>query len=143
MIEVDEFTNKFTDDKLSNVIKVQRNFFQVYDELLKVKQQIKKEPFAIGTYIGSGKPFHPSAALLDWIGERTERYVVIDKKASWLFVCGRDLFVNSILTKNVNNGMVIVKNELNEVLGYGQFEGKRGAIKNLLDKGDFLRRERH
>ena len=142
MIEVDEFTNKFTDDKLSNVIKVQRNFFQVSDDLLKVKQQVKKEPFAIGTYIGSGKPFHPSAALLDWIGERTERYAVIDKKASWLFVCGRDLFVNSILIKNVNNGVVIVKNELNEVLGYGEFE-RRGAIKNLLDKGDFLRRERH
>ena len=143
MIEVEEFTKKFTGDKLKNVIKLQRNFFQVSDELLKFKSRIKKEPFAIGTYLGSGKPFHPSAALLDWVGERTKRYVEVDRKAAWLFLCGRDLFSNSILKKNVDKGLVIVKNEENEVLGYGEFTGRQVAIKNLLDKGDFLRRERH
>ena len=143
MMEVVEFTKKFTNEKIGNVIKVQRNFFQVSEELLKVKSQIKKEPFALGSYLGSGKPFHPSTALLDWLGERTKRFVVVDKKAAWLFLCGRDLFSESIVQRNVDKGLVIVKNESNEVLGYGEFTGRKVAIRNILDKGDFLRRERH
>ncbi len=142
-MELDDFTKKFTDEKLNNVIKLKRNFFQASGELLKIKDAIKQEPFAIGTYLGSGKPFHPSTALLDWLGERTEKYVVVDHKAAWLFLCGRDLFAQSILEKNTDKGDVLVKNQLGEVLGYGVFTGRKVAIKNLLDKGDFLRRERH
>ncbi len=143
MIEVDEFTKKFTEQKVPNVIKLQRNFFKASEHLMNMKSQIRQEPFAIGTYLGSGKPFHPSAALLDWLGERSKKYVVIDKKASWLFLCGRDVFADSIIKKNADKGMVLVKNELGEVLGYGQFTGRQVAIKHMLDKGYFLRRERH
>ena len=143
MIEVENFTKKFTDDTVSNVIKIKRNFFKVSDELQKVRQQIKQEPFAIGTYLGSGKPFHPSVALLDWLGERTKRYVVIDRKSEWLFLCDRDVFAKSIIEKNADDGLAIIKNTQGEVLGLGKFTGRRVAIKNIIDKGDFLRRERH
>ena len=146
MSEVDEFTKKFTPESITSVLKLQRSFFQVSDELMAVKNTIKKEPFAIGTYLGTalgkGKPFHPSTALIDWLNARTEKYVVVDKKMAWLFLCDRDIFASSIVKKNVDKGVVLVKNELGEVLGYGEFV-RDGMIKNRLDKGDFLRRERH
>lgn len=143
MNDIHEFTKKFTNEKIGNVVKVQRNYFQVTDELMKVKNLIKPEPFAIGTYLGTGKPFHASTALLDWLGERTKRIVEVDKKAAWLFLCGRDIFGESITKRNVDTGEVIIKNEGGEVLGLGSFTGRKVAIKNMLDKGDFLRRERH
>lgn len=144
MIEIDDFTKKFTNEKIENAIKVRRNFFQAGDELLKMKDKIGKEPFAIGTYLGSGKPFHPSIALLDWLDKRTENYVIVDKKAAWLFLCGRDIFVDSVIKQNVNNGkLVLVRNEQKEVLGLGELTGRQVAVKNVLDRGDFLRRERH
>jgi ribosome biogenesis protein Nip4 len=144
MNDIHSFVKTFTSQKLDHIVQVRRNFFQASDELMSMKNKIGKEPFAIGTYMGSGKPFHPSIALLDWLGSRTERFVVLDKKASWLFLCGRDVFANSIIKKNVSEGPVLVKNQLGEALGYGEFtSGKRKiAIKNLLDRGDFLRRER-
>jgi ribosome biogenesis protein Nip4 len=141
MNEVDEFTKKFTTERIEPVIKLQRNFFHAPENLRIVQKNIKKEPFALGTYLGSGKPFHPSTALIDWLNKRTEKYVVVDKKMEWLFLCGRDIFDSSIVKKNANTGTVLVKNELGEVLGYGDFV--RDMIKNRLDKGDFLRRERH
>lgn len=147
MNDVEQYIERFTEDKIENVIQIKRNFYQVSEELMKVKNSIKSEPFAIGTYLGSGKPFHPSVALLDWLDKRTDRYVVLDKKASWLFLCGRDIFEDSIVKKNVDSGFVIVKNERGEVLGnacsMNDKKQKNVALKHLLDKGDFLRRERH
>lgn len=143
MIEIDDFTKKFTDEKLGNVVKVRRNFFHVSDELMNMKTKIGKEPFAIGTYLGTGKPFHPSTALIDWIGQRTDKSIVVDKKAAWLFLCGRDIFERSIINQNVDRGLVIVKNENEEILGLAELTGRRVAAKHLIDKGDFLRRERH
>jgi len=144
MTEVDNFTNKFTGERISNVVKSGRNFFQVNDELLNLKTKIKKEPFAIGTYLGGGKPFHPSIALLDWLDKRTVNHVIIDKKAAWLFLCGRDIFAESVIKQTINDGnLVLVKNEMNEVLGLGEMTGRQVSIRNLLDRGDFLRRERH
>ncbi len=144
MNAVDEFTKQFTTEKVPGVIQIKRDFFQVSDSLLEVKKSIKKEPFAIGLFLGSGRPLSPSIALIDWIGERTERYVVLDKKTSWLFLCDRDIFPDSIIKKGADDGLVIVKSNLNEVLGYGRYQNDRKIpIKNMLDKGDFIRREKH
>lgn len=144
MNDVDGFTKQFTKEKVDNVIQLKRNFFQVNEELMQVKAKIGREPFAIGTFLGSGKPLHPSSALLDWLNERTDRYVVVDKKAEWLFLCGRDVFAQSILDHTTNSGLVLVKNQAGEVLGYGEMKTKdrRVPLKNIMDKGDFLRRER-
>ncbi|MBN2421158.1 hypothetical protein JXB27_02670 [Candidatus Woesearchaeota archaeon] len=143
MNEIDGFTRQFTKDKVSDVIQLKRNFFKFNEDLMKLKDKIGREPFAIGTFLGSGKPFHPSSALLDWLGDRTNNFVVVDKRAEWLFLCGRDVFVQSILEKNADSGLVLVKNQLGEVLGYGEMtKNKKVPLKNKMDKGDFLRRER-
>jgi len=144
MTEVDNFTKKFTKEKISGVVQVNRDFFQVNEDLMNFKGKITQKPFAIGTFLGSGKPFHPSIGLLDWLDKRTENHVIIDRKAAWLFLCGRDIFAESVLKQNINNGhMVLVKNEENEVLGLGEMTGRKVSIRNVLDKGNFLRRERH
>lgn len=140
MTELENFTKKFSKEKISNVVKVGRNFFQVNEDLLKIKTKIKQEPFAIGTFLGGGNPFHPSAALLDWLDKRTEKYVIVDKKAAWLFLCGRDVFLDSILKRTTEKGIVIVRNQGGEVLGYGDMTGRQVAVRNLFDKGDFLRK---
>ena len=148
MNPVDEFTKKFTQEKVSGVMQLKRNFYQASQEVMMTKEKIKTEPFAIGTFLGSIHPFHPSAHLLDWLGGRTERFVVLDNKSSWLFLCGRDVFPDSVVQQTVSEGFALVKNERNEVLGYGEFTTTKNArnhkisIKNVFDKGDFLRRER-
>jgi len=144
MNEVDEFVKKFTNEEIEGVIKIKREFFQAGEDLLRVKEKIGREPFAIGKFLGSGKPLHPSSALLDWLNARTEKFVIIDGKAEWLFLCGRDVFKQSILDKTTDHGLVLVKNSLGEVLGYGEMrmKDKKVPLKNIMDKGDFLRRER-
>jgi len=141
MNEVDQFTKKFTDDRLSNVIQLKKDFFEAHSNLLKIVNKVDKEPFAIGTYLGGGKPFHPSMILLDWLNDRTDRHVTVDKKSAWLFVCGRDAFAQSIIAQSTNHGPVLVRNDEDEVLGYGKLTGRKIAVKNILDRGDFLRRE--
>ena len=79
--------------------------------------------------------------------------VILDKKAAWLFICGRDVLRKSIVRvqgpgrKETNT---LVFNEFGECLGFGRIVenlrdsvvGNKIVVKNVLDIGDFLRRER-
>jgi ribosome biogenesis protein Nip4 len=71
---------------------------------------------------------------------------MVDDKAEWLFLCGRDVFGKSVVKANVNSGIALVVNSKKEVLGYGKITGElknkeRVFVKNILDRGDYLRRE--
>jgi len=57
-----------------------------------------------------------------------------------MFLCGRDAFADNIVKANVNSGLVLVQNEKDENLGLGILNEK--GIRNILDRGDFLRREK-
>ena len=107
-----------------------------------------------GTYLGKverGGVFHPSFPLLFMIAEKAKNRIVVDDKAAWLFVCGRDIFKEGILKiegSRRKGDYTLVFNRHGECLGYGviaknldKLEGGL-AVKNLLDIGDFLRRER-
>jgi len=107
-----------------------------------------------GTFLGEverGGVFHPSVPLLFMIAEKAKNRIVIDDKAAWLFVCGRDIFKEGILKiegSRKKGDYTLVFNKHGECLGYGmivknldRLEGGL-AVKNLLDVGDFLRRER-
>jgi len=107
-----------------------------------------------GTYLGKverGKVFHPSFPLLFMIAEKAKNRIFVDNKAAWLFVCGRDIFKEGILTikgSRRKGDYTLVFNKHGECLGYGVIAknldmlGDGLAVKNLLDIGDFLRRER-
>lgn len=115
--------------------------------------RFRKGLFAAGVYLGEEKGgFEPTPALLELISANTgEHKAVVDGKAAWLFLCGRDLFEKGILRAGepTKEGRLLVENERGENLGYGLVPDGRGrrknknvAVKNLLDRGFFLRRER-
>jgi len=118
-----------------------------------LKKYASKDFYYAGTYLGrikSGK-FFPSFNLLNMITQKKGNSIIVDKKTAWLFVCGRDVFKKGItkVSGSPRKGdYVLVLNTYNECLGFGRLlsdlEGKREnvVLENLLDIGDFLRRER-
>ncbi|MEM2466921.1 MAG: hypothetical protein QXZ47_06500 [Candidatus Bathyarchaeia archaeon] len=106
-----------------------------------------------GTYLGkveNGR-FSPSFPLLFMIADQAKNRVIVDNKAAWLFVCGRDIFKEGILEtygSKDRGAYTLVFNRYGECLGFGVIEknldkAESGVvIKNILDVGDFLRRER-
>lgn len=106
-----------------------------------------------GLFLGGierGK-FLPSFPLLSMIAEKAENRIFVDDKAAWLFICGRDIFKEGIthVEGSRNRGAhTLVLNKHGECLGFGIIKRnidkvKRGVVvENVLDIGDFLRRER-
>lgn len=136
--------------ELGKVLRLGRRYYLVNDdkEQLEVIQKQKKNIFAAGVYLGEEKErFEPSAALLEIIAARVrEHKTIVDDKAAWLFLCGRDILDKGVVTmgKATRNGLLLVQNQQGENLGYGLVSQRRGnlAIRNVLDRGNFLRRER-
>jgi len=109
--------------------------------------------FYAGLYLGKAKNgvFFPSFNFLNMLIEMANNKVVLDQKAAWLFICGRDLFRKGILRvqgSQKKGDFTLVMNEFGECLGFGMifggFEGTKSdevVVRNVLDLGDFLRRE--
>jgi ribosome biogenesis protein Nip4 len=117
-------------------------------ELREIKGRSGREMFSGGMFLGSVKNNHflPSISLIDWLAKRSDRKIFVNKRTAWLFLCGRDLFGKGIVKSNVGEGLVLVQNENDENLGYGKIIDELNkmdsvVVENLLDKGDFLRRE--
>lgn len=93
-----------------------------------------------GAYLGTQKKsFEPSLYLLERISKVSKNKVFVNKESEWLFLCGRDVFEKNILKNDATKHIFLVQNENDENLGLGMFT--RGMVKNLMDRGDFLRRE--
>lgn len=146
---ITDFINKFTDKKFEEIKKIRRKYFIVSKKITSIREKIKLNPEAIGTFLGEEKKgrFFPSLALLELLAKQSNRKVFIDKKSEWLFLCNRDVMGQSIIKVNMKSGLVLVQNEADENLGYGKIVGDINSkddtivIKNILDRGDFLRRE--
>jgi len=121
-----------------------------------IKPAVKDNFFYAGTFLGKVRThkFFPSFTLLSMLAKQEANRVIIDKKAAWLFICGRDIFQKSILQtygKIHKNDHILILNEFKECLGFGkvltelkpQTDKNMPAIANVLDIGDFLRRERN
>jgi ribosome biogenesis protein Nip4 len=117
-----------------------------------LKKAISKDFFYAGCYLGKIKneEFFPGFELLRMMSEKGPNKVIVDRKTEWLFICGRDIFKQGIaaMTGSSRKGdFVLVLNRHNECLGFGRIvcdlkETRKGvAVKNVLDVGDFLRRE--
>ena len=126
-------------------------YFLLNESLLKVTRQ---NFYYAGIYLGKVKngKFFPSFNLLTMIAKGEANKVIVNKKAAWLFICGRDVFRTGILAvrgSRKKGDPVLVLNEFDECLGFGRLicnlvgTAKKGeiAIKDILDVGDFLRRE--
>ncbi len=120
-----------------------------------LKPLVKRDFFYAGVFLGKAKKgkFFPSFNFLGMLAKKEANRVVVDGKAAWLFICGRDILGKSIVhvfgsgRKNTN---VLVLNEFAECLGFGKIVESLAdingdgviAVKHVSDVGDFLRRER-
>lgn len=126
-------------------------YFLLNEALLRVAKQ---DFYYAGTYLGKVKKgkFFPSFNLLAILAKGEANKVVVDKKAAWLFICGRDIFqkgISAVHGSRKKGDHILVLNEFGECLGFGKIVCGLGeevkntevAVKNILDIGDFLRRE--
>ena len=146
MNKLKTFCKYFTDKEIPDVVKIGRRYYQAEASLVSAKDKItSRDTFSIGLPLGEEKKgFQPSLALLDILAKTSDKKAFIAKKASWLFLCKRDVFEDSILQSKVKTGLVLVQNERDENLGLGELKEHRGKklLRAVLDRGDFLRREK-
>ena len=101
--------------------------------------------------VGNKGIFFPSFNLLNMLVTVAANKIVVDQKAAWLFICGRDVFregIVKVMGSKRKGEAALVINEFGECLGFGKIMGNldesesKLAVNNVLDVGDFLRRER-
>lgn len=152
--EIDDFASLFGSSLRLDEDRVvrKRNRLFLTDESL--RRATSGDFFYAGAYLGeiAGGKLFPGFELLRRLAEEKKaNKVVVDRKSEWLFVCGRDVFKRGILSVvgSVREGEhVLVLNSHGECLGYGRVlcdlgKAKRGVVvQNVLDVGDFLRREK-
>ena len=147
--KLNDFVRKFGNIVLdeAKIVKIGRNYFYADNDLMKIRDAIKKDTFSIGVFIGEEKNyFEPSPLFVEMLSKSdgtNKIKIYVNKKAEWLFLCGRSILLESISKNphNIKEGYVFVQNENDENLGYGLFQqqGKDLIVKNLLDKGKYLR----
>lgn len=144
-MNLQEFLQTFGIKKNVDAQLVERSYYIVKD-----KQLLARRPAYSGECIAHirGPVLIPSIDFLQQIGKEAKKHVVLNAKAEWLFICGRDIFSKGIASHN-NPAMgdkVVVLTQNKECIGYGELvaplEEKRVVIKRLFDIGDLLRRER-
>jgi ribosome biogenesis protein Nip4 len=133
------------------VVEKTGRYFLLSEALQKVA---RKDFYYAGTYLGkvnNGK-FFPSFNLLAMLARGEANKIVVEKKAAWLFICGRDVFRKGVMAvrgSRKKGDHTLVLNEFGECLGFGKIIGsldeaaKRSevVVRNVSDIGDFLRRE--
>ena len=134
----------------NSIVEKTGRYFLLNESLLRIA---RKDFYYAGIYLGKIKKgkFFPSFNLLTMLAKGEANKIVVDKKAAWLFICGRDIFSQGILAvrgSQKKGDHALVLNEFGECLGFGRMINRldRAAanevvIKNISDVGDFLRRE--
>jgi ribosome biogenesis protein Nip4 len=132
------------------IVEKSQRFYLFNPALRKVT---RSEFYFAGLYLGKVKTgmFFPSFNFLNMLLDVASNKVVLDRKSAWLFICGRDIFRKGIVKamgSQQKGDFTLVLNEFGECLGFGMIIVSLGedlgkvAVRNVLDVGDFLRRER-
>ena len=166
---IEKFTDIFTSERIPYK-KIKQEYYYVPEQIQKVVGELEKEDLQIkgaGLLLGKQKKyFEPTPYLLEWLSQRTPKKIFVNDKAEWLFLCGRDILTQGIIKQTNNNSknksekykselknkdisnannknvnLFLIQNQRDENIGLG-LKQKDGTIKNLLDRGDYLRRER-
>lgn len=134
----------------SLIVTRQKKYFLVN---YKLKENLTRNFYYAGIFLGrkiNGTLF-PSFNLLKIIANEFLNKVVVNKKAEWFFICGKDVFkkdVIGMIGPNEIGQYTLILNQIGDCLGFGKISSdksrrKNGVfVKNLLDIGDFLRREK-
>ena len=151
--EINDFVSLFGSSLSLNeelIVKKQNQYFLLNEAL---KKSVSKDFFYAGIYLGKtvGGKLFPGFELLRLLAEKKASSIIVGKKTEWLFICGRDIFKQGIVNitgAGQKGDHVLVLNNHGECLGFGRIvcdlsKTERGlAVKNILDIGDFLRREK-
>lgn len=151
--EINNFASLFGSSLSLNeelIVNKQNRYFLLNEGL---KKSVSTDFFYAGTYLGKtvGGKLVPGFALLRLLAEKKASSIIVDKKTEWLFICGRDVFKQGIVNiagAGQKGEHVLVLNNHGECLGFGRIvcdlsKTERGlAVRNILDIGDFLRREK-
>ena len=131
------------------VVEKEGRYYLLTRKLLSIAQD---DFFYAGNYLGKIKnhKFFPSFSLLTMLAKTGANKVVVDDKAAWLFICGRDIFGKRITASygsRRKGDYTLILNSFGECLGFGRIVQNLDAesevmIKHVSDVGDFLRRER-
>ena len=132
------------------MVKIGKRYFYDPHELL--KEVVRWEVFSVGLYLGEEKQtFQPTSALIELLGRESDLRVVVGDKAAFLYLCGRDILMDGVAEPGIfaKDDLVFVCDLQGNVLGYGKiyagFDMKmknKIYVKHVLDKGEYLRRER-
>ena len=134
----------------SNLVVEKNNRYYLLNP--RIKSMLQSDYYYAGLYIGKVKNgiFFPSFNLLNMLVNAAANKIVVDQKAAWLFICGRDIFfigIEKVMGSKRKGDATLVLNEFGECLGFGKIlddltkTENKVVIKNVLDVGDFLRRE--
>ncbi len=146
------FIKLFTQSKVLDEKSVLRNgssWYLVTDSIRQLTTRFSFRPVFCGALLGRdvSSGFIPSVGLLQLLVPHASSTVTVSNKGAWLFICGRDLWSES-LTANKGpcaaQSLVLVLNSFNECIGIGQVVQKLSArglvVKNLFDIGWFVRK---
>ncbi len=135
-----------------HVVRIGKRSFFDPQGTLEIARRLGWDAFSVGLYLGEERHgFHPSSALVELLAREVQGRIVVDEKAAWLFLCGKDILMQGVVLEGefAKGSLAIVADSHGDVLGYGRvtssFHRKakhRQYVKNLLDKGEYLRRER-
>ncbi|MBN1175133.1 hypothetical protein JXA48_00670 [Candidatus Woesearchaeota archaeon] len=142
-----QFVNQFTDDfDFDSVMKINKKYYLVNPQIRLLLEKLDMEEVrSAGLFLGEekSKKFNSSINLLNLLKDKTDRFVKLNDKSAWLFICGRDVFDENIIEKGNVNSSVLVLNDKEEVIGLGKFDKKdKKLLKNFYDLGHLLRREK-
>lgn len=126
-------------------------------ELLSFVNRVHMNYVCIGIKVGEvgSRRFRFSLEGSYYLVKRNKKKVYVDEKGEMLFLYGRDIFARSVVdvTKDVEeNDVVFVCNTMGDILGLGksrfdwskykEVEEDRVVVENLVDRGEYLRKEK-
>lgn len=141
---IGEFSKEDPEERFGDAVIIKDKVFLIKDEIREILETTDLDVFSAGLFLGIDKKgrFKPSFDLLELLEKRSDKKSVISPLGEKMFLYGKDVFSSEVLEQSSNLGKTIVKNKRGEVLGIGKLDKGNVRIKNFLDRGDFLRRER-
>jgi ribosome biogenesis protein Nip4 len=127
--------------------------FIVSAELLKLKNQLTRDPYSLGIFAGElrGKKFMPSLQLLNNAEPREDLKILVTNQSGQKFIYGKDIISKSVIwvsDKIMGKETVVVCDEDERPMGYakaltnGRIMKKLGndpVLKNIQDIGWYIR----
>jgi len=122
-----------------------------------LKELASRNFISVGLYLGRTRrgKLSPSFNLLRMIAREKSNKTFVDERTAWLFICGRDIFARGIMKirgRTRRGDYTLICNHRDECLGFGEMlyddeaqirsAMNKPVISNILDIGDFLRREK-